>query len=562
MKNLKNKAVGLLMTTAMLASALLPTACSLKDAKDTEKIQEVCQQFFEAYSKGSKKDLNEFVESSFDYEIVQDKSARILLEAASKTEIKSFRSVEINRENNTAKARLEINYVDLYEFYSDCVSDNPYLTEAQYIEALDCYKDLEDKNLTLSFEYDNEENRWVIKKASAEKYEDLFERSYLIKAVQITSEEAIDGVINIYTGLAGGQTEFTDPVYSFDTLSVRVFDDGDGYSDTINEAAEEFTKAYFEYITDRGLSVEPVNGYPYEFSIEGNVPSSVEILSYFSSDEHLIEVAMAEIRSQYCSVDGVWEDMYAGIYYDLAKRISDMKPEEYSAIASVDPWAEHPEITFSTELFPISIYDVVWASDVSEDQMNKCRKKAAKSLYLAGEITEAVYKEYIASLENNPSRNTTTTTGYYGSDAKSVFWEGTANYTNQAVNVVEEVPSWSTDGSIVYGTSMPDANGIYMHYTKEPGWEDTAGYCLDTKGIVVMVRFDHRFSKGTVLEYDWYINENQYGETQKITVSEDGTVEFEFLLEGVKIPADGSVSFRLWEEGHSHVISYVVLTQT
>ena len=562
MKNLKTKAVGLLVTTALLASALLPTACNSREAKDIEKVQKVTQDFFDTFSTGDKKELSEFVDEDYIYNISSDCWANILFEAASKTEIESFNSVEINEDRKTARARLEISYLDLAQFYQDHSYGSSYMTEEEYFEAINGYKKRHDINLTFSYKYDEDEDRWFLKSSSAEKYEQLFSYSYYLNVVQLSPEEAKDDIINIYSGLSEGQTVFTDPLFNFSPDKIRVFDDGDLDSEIIKEAAAEFTKVYFKFIVDHGIAVEPGEDYPYNFTITGYVPSSKAILDYFSSDEYLIEIAMAEIRSQYGSDINVWDDMYAGIYYDLAKRIPDMVPEEYTTTAYLDPWKEETEIEFTDYLFPITIMDVIWASDVTLTQRNECRRRAAESLYYAGELTEKQYKSYLDSLESSSTTTTAPNTGYYGGDVTPVYWQGTANYVNQAVDVVEEVPSWSTDGNIIYGTSMPDQNGIYMHYTKEPGWEDTAGYCLATEGIVVMVKFDHKFAAGTVLEYDWYINEEPYGDTQKIAVNEDGTVEFEFMLEGVKVPQRGSVSFRLWEEGHSHVIAYVVLTQT
>lgn len=562
MKNLKNKAVGLIVTTALLTSALLPTACNAREARDIEKIQEISQQFIDTFSTGDKKAMNEIVEEDYYYRIASSEYANILFAASARTEIETIKSVEINRERNTARVRMEISYLNLMDFSRDYNGKNSFMTEEEYLEAIEKYKDLDDANFTLNFKFDEDEDRWLIKENSAGRYEGYFNCPYYLNVVKISPDEAMDEVTGIYSGLAEGQTVFDDPFFDFDPADIRVFDDGALDSKIICDAAAEFTKAYFKYITDHGIAIETQDGSDFDYVITGYVPSSSEILKYFSTDEYYTEIAMAEIRSQYGSNSDVWDEMYAGIYYDLAKRIPDMTPEEYVTVAYVDPWADVTEIVFLDKLFPISVMDVVWASDVTQDQKNACRRKAAESLYLAGELTEKEYKSYLDSLENSSSRTTEPNTGYYGGDVTPVFWQGTANYVNQAVNVVEEVPSWSTDNSIIYGTSMPDQNGIYMHYTKEPGWEDTAGYCLATEGIVVMVKFDHKFAAGTVLEYDWYINEEPYGETQKMVVNEDGTVEFEFMLEGVKIPQRGSVSFRLWEEGHTHVISYVVLTQT
>jgi hypothetical protein len=114
----------------------------------------------------------------------------------------------------------------------------------------------------------------------------------------------------------------------------------------------------------------------------------------------------------------------------------------------------------------------------------------------------------------------------------------------------------------MYGASDTDENGIYMHYSKEPGWLNTAGYCIDDHGITMMVTFHKSFTMGTVLEYDWELGDEDYGETEQFTVQENGQRTFEFTLPVDSVPTPGGVEFRLWEQGHSHVIAYVYLIQT
>ena len=87
MKNLKNKAVGLIVTTALLASALLPTACNAREARDIEKIQEISQQFIDTFSTGDKKALNEIVEEDYYYRIASSEYANILFAASARTDL-------------------------------------------------------------------------------------------------------------------------------------------------------------------------------------------------------------------------------------------------------------------------------------------------------------------------------------------------------------------------------------------------------------------------------------------------------------------------------------------
>ena len=83
MKNLKTKAVGLLVTTALLASAILPAACNARDAKDIEKVREISEQFIDAFSTGDRDALNEYVEEDYKYRIADNEYADILFAAAS-----------------------------------------------------------------------------------------------------------------------------------------------------------------------------------------------------------------------------------------------------------------------------------------------------------------------------------------------------------------------------------------------------------------------------------------------------------------------------------------------
>ena len=77
-----------------------------------------------------------------------------------------------------------------------------------------------------------------------------------------------------------------------------------------------------------------------------------------------------------------------------------------------------------------------------------------------------------------------------------------------------------------------------------------------------MVRLDHKFDKDTVLEYDWYLNGERVVTAETITVDENYDGIFEFTMPVKHIKNVYTCEFRLWEEGHSHVISYVELTQT
>jgi hypothetical protein len=269
---------------------------------------------------------------------------------------------------------------------------------------------------------------------------------------------------------------------------------------------------------------------------------------------------MAAIRIEsgcsYMTEDEIWSSMYAEIYFDLAKKIPDMDGEDYSQTIYFDTTAYDPEIVLGWSLLPFTSYDMVGAGAVSDAQAQECYIQAVTNLYLAGALTEEQYNEYLDTSEDNDEG-----AGDFQNEVGFIDWPGTEDHPNQAVLVYEYIPDWS-DGTLIYGASDTDENGIYMHYSKEPGWLNTAGYCIDDDGITIMVTFDKSFTMGTVLEYDWELGDEDYGETEQFTVQENGQNTFEFTLPVDSVPTPGGVEFRLWEQGHSHVIAYVYLIQT
>lgn len=196
---------------------------------------------------------------------------------------------------------------------------------------------------------------------------------------------------------------------------------------------------------------------------------------------------------------------------------------------SIRPTSEDPQIESEWYIFPLTVDDIFTATKITNEQELRCRQKAVEALYYAGEITEAQYKAYMEAIERdrNSASDPNSGNGYTVTE-QDVNWSGTKTHSNQAVGVYEYLPDWS-DGTLIYGASALDSNGIYMHYSKE---------------------------------YDWYINGEQYGDTVKFTVEDDGTLEFEFTFSDYEIDRYSTCELRLWESGHSHVIAYVKLTKT
>lgn len=558
MKNAKKKAVGLLMTAALLVNALLQTGCNTREAKDIEEIRNVTEQFVETFATGNTKDMKDLVDGKFSYYFSTDNKdlAEVIFKFASQARIEDYKSVEVDRRELKAKARFKISYIDMYEFSKDM--EYTYMSKADYLNEIDDYEDRDIANLTFNYIFDEDEGRWLIKEASAEKYSELYGSYWAVNISSISAEEAKAGFNGIIDGLALGNLD--QPLYTFDLADVRIFDESDIDNPVINEAAEEFVKAYYSYVRDHGYSVDIPDDYPYRALISGSVPSKEAILDYFSSDERVIELCMAVIRSQYITgslnQEDIWDQYYAGFYYDIAKQIPFMEEEEYVVIFQVNPGSSNPMIYTDDMVFPIYPDEADRAFHISDEQYLKCLQKAAESLYLAGEITRQQYDEILKEIDN--TRNDI---NFQQSNNDYITWEGTANCYNQAVNTYEYVPDWS-DGTLVYGISDVDRQGVYMFYSKEPGWLNTAGYNLSYNNINILLKYDHIFAKGTTLIYDWYVNGDKYGDSITFTVEEDGTTEFVLTMPDKEIPRYGTVELRLWEENHSHVIAYVTLTQT
>ena len=562
MKNALKRAASLVMTTVLLAIALLPSGCTIR-AKYEEAIKETTRQFIDAFPTGDKKDIEELVDGDFSFDIKDKDRAELVFRAASKTEIIEYKNIEIDRQSNSARARLKINYVDFIKL-TDSVFGT-YLSKEDYLQKIDNNEGLSTTNLTLRYHYDKDLGRWLIDDASAEKYEHLFHDAFWISLAKLSVKEAKDAFENLIPGLASG--EFEQDYYTFCLENAIIFGDGDSEDPAIREAATEFVKSYYSYIVEQGIEVKIDDNFnPYSAVVTGYAPSREDILDYLNTDEYVTEWYMAYTRAENAadinSYNEIWNRFYAGIYYDLAKKIPDMKWDNYEINLSIRPTSEAPQIESEWYIFPLTVDDIYTATKITNEQELRCRQKAVEALYYAGEITEAQYKAYMEAIERdrNSASDPNSGNGYTVTE-QDVNWSGTKTHTNQAVGVYEYLPDWS-DGTLIYGASALDSNGIYMHYSKEPGWLHTAGYNIGDDGVTVMLKYDHVFLAGDELEYDWYINGEQYGDTVKFTVEDDGTLEFEFTFPDYEIDRYSTCELRLWESGHSHVIAYVKLTKT
>ena len=203
MKNIKDMAVGIILSTAMLFYAVLPSGCNSNEAKDIEQIKDVTEQFVEAFGSGDLQEIRELTEEDFSYSIIDEENSSILLKIASKTEIKSYERVEIDRKDLTAKARIVISYIDTADFSKSMT--NSYMSEEDYMNEIASYKDRKSANLTLNYIFDEYEGRWILKEKSADKYMKLFDRPYYLRVVSLSPQEASEMFKDVIEELAEGQ---------------------------------------------------------------------------------------------------------------------------------------------------------------------------------------------------------------------------------------------------------------------------------------------------------------------------------------------------------------------
>lgn len=561
------------MSAAVLASALFQTGCS-RNAKDVEEIEQVSEQFIEAFGEGDSSAFKDLVDGNFAYDFKGNENGDILIKMASKTEIQGFSDVEVNRRTLSAKARVKISYIDPGEFAGDL--DGYCMSRSSYLKAIDEYDDRDSKNIQFSFVFDEDEGLWKVDESSAEKYGQLFSKyANRFNVISMSEDEAQEIFNEAFRNFAQG--EFSFPSCSFDLNCIRIFDNCGRNDQVVKDAAKVFAMAYFRYIVDHGYTIEQTGNNPYRVTLKGYAPSKAEILAYISSDEYVMADYEIRIRSvsamrKDVNPDTLRSAIDAELYYGLAERIPDMTPEEYSVDLSIDSVsyisADNPggSMTKGEELFvgeydnnviPISSKEVSDAKTRTPEQEFRCREQVLNSLYNSGEIPVQKYDAYMLAVERDRYLESGGTVPEY-EFLRRVDWSGTEAHANQAVNVTEYLPDFS-DGQIVYGCSDYDNSGISMQYSREPGWLDTAGYNISDDGITVILRYDHVFEKGTKLIYDWYIDGEPCQDSVEFTVQEDGTAEFEFTLTGAEIGKYSECEFRLWEEDHAHVLVYVQL---
>ena len=428
MKHTTNRAAVILIAVALLFCAVIPAGCKAKEADDAAVIEELSRQFIENFGTGDTEQLEGIVEDGFEYDFIGQENTDILLKIASRSEIVEFKGVSFDREDNTARARLKVSYIYVSGFVAD---QEGYMTYEDYLEAVDTYEDRRTMSLTINFRYDEDEGQWLIKKTSAENYLRRFDYYFVLDIVKVSPSEAEDMILNMYEDMAeGGFDQLSDVTPLVQEAFVAKLLNNEYETDpAVTEAAPDFSAAYYKYIVDSGITITASDEDPYTFTVTGYAPAKESILEYFSSDEFLIELYMADIRSYFGlqDHDEIWSSFFAGVYYDLAKKLPGMPSEEYSAELYVDPYAYNNNYVWTYEdcLIPVDSEDVYWAGAFSDLDAMPYIEQAAEALLLAGEITEDQYDEYLDYAQEQEEVSGEQTTGYYGGEAVTVDWDGT-----------------------------------------------------------------------------------------------------------------------------------------
>ncbi len=495
----------------------------------------------------------DFDSDMYNVQMMGDEDLEIYMHIISLTSFEFEDDAVYDPEYNSAKIRTTISYIDPMDLQEAAGSD--YLTYDDYMELIDELEGSSEVTKMLHFRYDEDEDQWYLTRDSAHKITGLYSSLYwrMPSVVEFTSEEGMALYESYMLDIAAYGSSDIPNNYDISGWCRGYYDDivEAGEGPEVDEAFNTFVMAYMTYVMNSGYSIEEYGG-PYSYILNGYAPSREDLYAALQTDEFLTEYYMNYLRGMHCgwSEDDVWNAQTVLLYETLAEAVPDADPEGYYFLCSVDE--TDGSLRMSEDMITETSYGIYEAEHgVGWDQTERCYEAAIETLYDAGEITRGM-RDYLL--------NDLTPDNYgFSSDGDSVSSSG---HPNQALGTYEQVPSWCTDGSLVYGYSYPDENGIWMHYSKEPGWLDTVGYYVDEDGIWITCYYDCSFDRGTTLIVDWWVNDEQVVDTEEIVIDADGTTEVEvFLPANVLIEGDGVYEMRLWEDDHSHVIAYVTLTR-
>ena len=553
------------MAAALAVCVLGSTAgCNREEPIDTSAIETIPARFIDALATDN---ASAMISITRDYDYAEDTEGirlgmgdyyDLFEHFVSLTEITEFGEIVLDEveegQEQTAEVDVTFSYVDTARLVSSF--PNEYRTRDQLIEDLDSCADRKEKTFTLEFVRNEITGDWFMYKQSAEKITDLLwgRMRELPYPVEISPEEARANFEQFIDDLA--TQGHTDLNVGLEESDIRVYDPivTRGHGSQTQAAVDSFVQAYYTYILDHDHEIEEVE--PYHYILHGSAPSNTELSAAINTDDFLAEFYSNFVRyhtwidTSYLD-EVMWDRQSALIYDTLTEAVEDCSEEDFDL--EVEAYAYGSvETLFGIEgeviIVPaVSIYEV--EHSVNWTRMESCMTEALDRLLANGEISETEYDAWIRDL-------TPENYGYSESDSSV----SSLGHPDQAVGTYEQVPEWCEDESIVYGYSYPDQFGVWMFYSKEPGYLDTVAYYIDASGIWVTNYFDCDFDAGTDLEVDWWIDGEQVVDAEYYTVEEDGTTEVEVFLP-IDHPYDiDECEMRLWLPGHSHVISYVTLT--
>ena len=410
MKIKNSKAVVMFLATALLLTAVLSTGCKSKEARIKEELQNKAEEFIEEFASGDINKMEDLVDGRFDYIISISAKKDILLKLASKTEIEDIESFEIDTKAGKAKIRTKLSYIDISEFGRD--KNNRGISIDECIANVDTYEKRKTDNFTFNFVM-GDDGTWKIKDTTAERYEDLFNRQYLLSVMALSKDQAKQECISVFEKIARG--EFKQQMFIFDVEEVGAMNTWNRDVADINDAMTEFSKAYFAFFVEHGLTIKETSN-AYEYKITGYVPSKEGLMSYYASEEYAIESNMAAIRAELAGDSAkrqaVWDSFIAGIYYDMAKMIPNLMGEEYSITMKVVNDGNDVKIQAKTALCGITTNDIFAAPKYDYAQDMAARKKAIQALYDAGELNRAQYDKYMSEYRDDRNGPNQTTADY------------------------------------------------------------------------------------------------------------------------------------------------------
>lgn len=538
-----------------LAVILSATGCNNHEEEYTEEIKNITEDYLAALAEDDDRTIMHITDG-YDYgedEPMSDRYDReciygIIKTAISGTEITEWGEAEFNDDMTEVQIDATFSYIDLDDFADSF--DSIYISEDDYSEALESYDELEETTITLKFVFDEDDEQWLLSKKSADRIMGLFEGGFdaLPDPVPVTPDDAEEIFIAALEQMADG--DFSNLPFDYYLDDWRVFENMTPRyeGDTAHEPVEEFVSEYIYYILDHDYEITMTE--PYDFVLYGSAPSGDDLFQSMTTDEFITDnLAIGLMNSFTGSLDDValQQSREILIYDTLADAVPYCSPEDYC----MEFYYNVDDVSGK----PISLYgDLITSPEngyyeaehnVGQDQYMSCITAAALKLYNDGEINSDEY-DYLMTLL------TPENLGFTADNSTSP-----SGHPNQAVGTYEQVPDWCTDGSLVYGYSNPDENGVWMHYSKEPGVLDTVSYYLDDEGVWITVTYPD-YILGSDLTIDWDIDGERVVDNRAIPY-EAGQTEFEIFLAWDGIPTSGTYEFRLWENGHSHVIAYVTL---